>query len=220
MALLSDLDFELLFDLKYVEKRLMCFSKQGFKKEMIEENIQRTVTVIDEEKKGPVIICLDTSNSMSGPPEYIAKALTLNIVSRAASQKRRCYLINFSSSIETFDLTPPGGIRDMIDFLKMSFHGVTDVVPALREGIHMMQNKDYKKADLLVISDFLFPQLPCDIVAMCKKQKQKENRFFALVINSFLNNNVDQDVFDRCWNYNTDIGSLSEMNKKTTDMAL
>lgn len=211
LALLSDADVALLFDLKYVEKRLMCFSRQGYRNGIIEEIIQHTVTVADEEKMGPIIICLDTSNSMSGAPEYIAKALTLSIVSRAASQKRKCYLINFSTSIETLDLTPPKGIRDLIDFLKMSFHGSTDVVPALCEGIRMMQDENYEKADLLVISDFLFPDLSPGIVSLCKEQKLNENRFFALAITPFITDQINEDVFDQSWNYNTSRGTLSEI---------
>lgn len=211
LALLSDSDVALLFDLKYVEKRLMCFSKQGYRNEILEEIVQHTVTVADEEKMGPIIICLDTSNSMSDAPEYIAKALTLSIVSRAASQKRKCYLINFSTSIETLDLTPPTGIRDLIDFLRMSFHGSTDVVPALCEGVRMMQDENYEKADLLVISDFLFPDLSPGIVSLCKEQKLNENRFFALAITPFITDQINEDVFDQSWNYNTSRGTLSEI---------
>ncbi len=211
LALLSDPDVSLLFDLKYVEKRLMCFSKQGFKTEIIEEIIQKTVTVADEEKMGPIIICLDTSDSMSGIPEYIAKALTLSIVSRAAAQNRKCYLINFSTSIDTLDLTPPKGIRDLLDFLKMSFHGGTDVVPALYEGVRMMQNENYEKADLLVISDFVFSGLPPKITSLCQNQKQNENRFFALSISRYDTNHIAGGVFNQVWKYNTRRNDLLEI---------
>lgn len=146
LSLLSDPDVALLFDLKYVENRLMCFSKQGYKSEMYDKNIEKTVTVADDDKMGPIVVCVDTSGSMSGAPENIAKALTLSLSSQAFSQKRNCYLINFSTSIDTLDLTPPKGILDLIDFLKMSFHGGTDVAPALYEGIRMMAGEDYKKS--------------------------------------------------------------------------
>jgi uncharacterized protein with von Willebrand factor type A (vWA) domain len=211
LALLSDSDSALLFDLKYVEKRLMCFSRQSYKNDVFEETIQQTATVVDEDRMGPIIICLDTSNSMSGPSEYIAKALTLSIASQAASQKRKCYLINFSNSIDTFDLTPPKGIRDLINFLKMSFHGTTDVVPALYEGVRMMQNENYEKADLLVMSDFLFSPLSSDIISLCKEQKQNENQFFALAISPFATCETNEEVFDQTWNYNTSRGTLSEI---------
>ncbi len=216
LALLSDPDIALLFDLKYVEKRFMCFSKQGFKSEIIEETIQKEVTVVDEEKMGPIIICLDTSDSMAGPAEYVAKALTLSIVSRAVSQKRNCYLINFGTSIETLDITPPKGIRDLIDFLKMSFHGGTDVLPALYEGVRMMQNENYEKADLLVMSDFVFPRLSSEITTLCQKQKLNENRFFALSISPFDTNHIDDGVFDQIWKYNSRRGGLLDITNSCT----
>lgn len=212
LALLSDSDVALLFDLKYVENRLMCFSKQGYKTEIFEETIQETVNVVDDEKMGPILICVDTSGSMSGAPENIAKALTLTLSSRAVSQKRKCYLINFGTSIETLDLTPPKGIHDLIDFLKMSFHGGTDVAPALYEGLRMMSEADYKKADLLVISDFVLYGLSSDIVSQCKKQKQDDNRFFALSIGSFGTQSVDESLFDQNWTYDPRIGGISEIN--------
>ncbi|MDD2260405.1 MAG: hypothetical protein PHR89_04985 [Bacilli bacterium] len=212
LALLSDPEVTLLFDLKYVENRLMCFSKQGYITEIVEENIQETVSVDDEEKMGPIIICVDTSGSMSGAPENIAKALTLSLASRAISQKRNCYLINFSTSINTLDFTPPKGIHDLINFLKMSFHGGTDVAPALYEGIRMMSESDYKKADLLVISDFVIYGLSSDIASLCKKQKQEENRFFALCIGSFGTQRVEDGVFDQSWTYDPRSGSIAEIN--------
>lgn len=212
LALLSDSEVSLLFDLKYVENRLMCFSKQGYRTEVFEEDIHESVTVDDDEKMGPIIICVDTSGSMSGAPENIAKALTLSLSSRAVSQKRKCYLINFSTSIETLDLTPPKGINDLLDFLKMSFHGGTDVAPALYEGVRMMLKDDYKKADLLVISDFVLYGLSPDIVSLCKEQKQEENRFFALSIGSFGTQRIAEGVFDQSWTYSPQSGSISEIN--------
>lgn len=212
LALLSDPDVALLFDLKYVENRLMCFSKQGYKTEVFDENIQEEVTVVEDEKMGPIIICVDTSGSMSGAPENIAKAITLMLSSRAVAQKRKCYLINFSTSIDTLDLTPPKGIKDLIDFLKMSFHGGTDVAPALHEGLRMMSAADYKRADLLVISDFVLDGLSSDIAALCQKQRKDENRFFALSIGDFRWRHLADDVFDQQWIYNPKSGGISEIN--------
>jgi uncharacterized protein with von Willebrand factor type A (vWA) domain len=212
LALLSDPDVAILFDLKYVENRLMCFSKQGYKTEVFDKNIQEEVTVVEDDKMGPIIICVDTSGSMSGAPENIAKAITLMLSSRAVAQKRKCYLINFSTSIDTLDLTPPKGVGDLVAFLKMSFHGGTDVAPALHEGLRMMSDSDYKKADLLVISDFVLDGLPSNIVAMCQKQRNEENRFFALSIGNFGMHRVADNVFDQNWIYNPNSGGISEIN--------
>lgn len=212
LALLSDPDVSILFDLKYVENRLMCFSKQGYNTETREENIQEEMMVAEDDKLGPIIICVDTSGSMSGAPENIAKALTLALATRAVSQDRKCYLINFSTTIETLYLTPPKGISYLIEFLKMSFHGGTDVAPALYEGLRMMSNAEYKNSDLLVISDFVLDGISADIVTLCKAQRADKNRFFSLSIGTFCLGRVTDDFFDENWIYDPKVGGISALN--------
>lgn len=212
LALLSDPDVAILFDLKYVENRLMCFSKQGYKTEVYDKNIQEEVTVFEDDKLGPIIICVDTSGSMSGAPENIAKAITLTLASRAVAQKRKCYLINFSTSIVTLDLSPPKGVGDLIKFLKMSFHGGTDVAPALDEGLRIMSDSGYKRADLLVISDFVINGLTSNTEALCKMQKLEESRFFALSIGNFDMHRMNDSIFDQNWVYNPNTGGISAIN--------
>ena len=87
MSLLDDKDLELLFDLKYIEKRLFCFQKQGFisQQEEGQKEIEKQVEKErnKEDDKGSIIICVDTSGSMNGTPETIAKAITLMITAKA-----------------------------------------------------------------------------------------------------------------------------------------
>jgi len=40
-----------------------------------------------DESQGPMIICVDTSGSMSGSPETVAKAVTLFMASKAREPK-------------------------------------------------------------------------------------------------------------------------------------
>ncbi len=81
LALLDDPDLEVLFYLKFTEKRLFCFEKQGYIDHHLEGVEEVEVEVEREQEKegekGPIIICVDTSGSMSGAPELIAKAPTL-----------------------------------------------------------------------------------------------------------------------------------------------
>ena len=211
LSYLTDPDISILFDLKYVENRLMCFEKQGFQMAIEEETKEEETQVDILEKKGPIIICVDTSGSMSGSPETIAKALTLLLATQAANQKRPCYLINFSTGIETTDLQPPKGINDLITFLKKSFHGGTDVAPALYEAVRKMDSEDYSKADLLVISDFVLSIQDDQLRANVSKQRLKENRFYALSIGQFRLENID-DIFDQQWNYDASRGTISQLN--------
>ena len=141
LALLSDAETSLLFDLKFVEGQLMSYDLQGL--QQVEETVEREEdqSVETVEDKGPMILCIDTSGSMHGEPENIAKAMALFLANKAKQQNRACYLINFSTGIETLDLSGAGGLSALIRFLSSSFHGGTDVAPALRHALSIMAKK-------------------------------------------------------------------------------
>ena len=112
-SLLNDDDLEILFELKLLEKRLFCFEKQGLVEKQIKDvkeiEKQKPKELKSKDKnKGAIILCVDTSGSMSGEPEMVAKALTLFVASRARRKNRACYLINFSSDIKCEDLSEHG----------------------------------------------------------------------------------------------------------------
>jgi len=210
ISLMGDENTSVLFDLKYVEDRLMCFSKQGYSE--LEKSVEtEEVHMVEDERNGPMIICVDTSGSMAGAPENIAKALTLSLSSKAASQKRNCFLINFSTSIVTLDLTPTKGMKELIDFLKMSFHGGTDVHPALSHGISMMKTEGYEKADMLVISDFVMPSINKSYETALNECKAKGCGFYSVSIGNF--NNVTASNFDKNWSYNPRTGTINLLNE-------
>ena len=212
LALLSDEVTSILFDKKFIESELMCFDMQGLRMQNLEVEKEKVIEVSEEDKMGPIIICIDTSGSMSGTPETIAKAVTLYIASRAVKQKRNCYLINFSTSIETLDLSNKMGIKELINFLGRSFHGGTDVAPAINHALKTMQEKNYEKSDLLVISDFVMSFLPNELEENIKNAKKKKNRFYSLAIgNMFLEKRL-KDIFDNEWIYNPSSSSISELN--------
>ena len=216
-SLMGDDDTSILFDLKFVENRLMCFSKQGYSETEEELEIEE-VHMIEDQRNGPMVICVDTSGSMAGAPENIAKAITLSLSSKAVSQKRNCYLINFSTKICTIDLTPPKGMKDLIDFLKLSFHGGTDIHPALSHGLAMMKQEDYEKADMLVISDFVMPNISDDHLKLMNECRSKKCKFYSLSIGSFGAHAISNNVFDNNWTYEPKSGSINLLNKIVDDI--
>ena len=184
-SLLNDDDLEILFDLKLLEKRLFCFEKQGLVEKQIKDVKEIEKQKPKEQKsknKGAIILCVDTSGSMSGEPEMVAKALTLFMASRARRKNRTCYLINFSSDIKCEDLSEQGWGERLNSFLRLSFGGGTDVGKALEKGVEMMSKDEFEKSDLLVISDGDFGELSQRIVSKMDKQREQENRFFLLDI--------------------------------------
>lgn len=203
LALLGDSDLELLFDLKYIQNRLFCFEKQGYHEIMKEgqEEIEKEKQKKQKEKnQGAMIICIDTSGSMSGKPEHIAKALALYLATKAQTQKRACYLISFSTSIETMELSGRGALARLMSFLSMSFNGGTDITPALKAGVQKMQSEDFKQSDLIVISDGGFGSISDSLSKQMQAQRQKNNKFYLLDVDG---SSSAKKFFDTHWKYDT-----------------
>lgn len=211
--LLAEGVLETLFGVKYFENRLLTFKKEGYVDSFYEMDIEEEIQAKEDDKKGPIIICVDTSSSMMGVPETIAKAITLYLATRAMKQKRNCYLINFSTKIKTLDLTYPNTMDNLIKFLRLSFHGGTDPVPALRHSIKTMNTENYKKSDLLFISDFVFNGFTDEDYKLVSEQKKNENRFYSLIIGSTPMFNVGKSLFDYNWCYDSSSGSVKEVTK-------
>ncbi|MCY3771066.1 MAG: VWA domain-containing protein, partial [Gemmatimonadetes bacterium] len=187
---------------------LMCFEMEGSQSHSRENEEEHECENEDEEKLGPVIICVDTSGSMQGSPETVAKAVTLFMATRAVSQKRNCFLINFSTKIETMDLSGRIGITKVIEFLQRSFHGGTDVSPALTHALKIMENKKYIRSDLIVISDFLMASVPESLQDMIRLAKEKGNRFYSLSIGDIFLDERLEALFDNEWVYNPSDSSI------------
>lgn len=203
LSLLCDRDFEKLFKLKYIENRLMCFDKNDYifnKKEI------QKIKAGYIDGRGPVIICIDTSGSMKGINEYIAKATMLKIVMQALSENRNIYLINFSVEIYTCKFSKNYGLKELIDFLKLSYHGGSDIYKALYEANRMMKTDDFKNADVLVLSDFMMEDMPYNLIDLCSKQKLKGNKFFAVSIGKFPFTRSYRKVFNKHWIFDIDRG--------------
>ncbi|MBL4753643.1 MAG: VWA domain-containing protein [Flavobacteriales bacterium] len=199
LSLLSDPETSLLFDIKYIESRLLCFEMQGETLMSRDEEVETEQLIEEEDKLGPMILCVDTSGSMHGTPESIAKAMALFLSSQAKEQNRPCYLINFSTCISTFELTGTEGLSSLIQFLSQSFYGGTDVAPALRHALKKMEDESYQKADVLVLSDFIMGTLPSDILSAIEKQRNEGNSFNSLVIGDCFMNERYRTHFDQEW---------------------
>lgn len=105
---------------------------------------------------GPMIVCLDTSGSMRGLPENIAKAIVLECLKVATQQKRQCLVYTFGGpgEIAEFELeASANGIQKIISFLSMSFSGGTDVDGPLNQALDHCKKNDWQKADIMLVSD-------------------------------------------------------------------
>jgi uncharacterized protein with von Willebrand factor type A (vWA) domain len=219
-ALLADEATEPLFYKKFTEKKLQTFEYQARTLSMREEEFQNTRQKAKEDKKGPVIICVDTSGSMHGTPETVAKTLCFALLKIAIRDNRKCCLISFSTGIETLNLTDMKDSLDkLIAFLSMGFHGGTDAAPALMEALRMLETEDYKKADVVMVSDFVMPGLDDGTAARIEKARSNKTRFYSLVIGDSGNKNAIAG-FDHNWLYDIrhDRGSMIRLVKTIREL--
>lgn len=152
--------------------------------EDIEEEIEREVPD-NPSQKGPIIACIDTSGSMRGTPETVAKALVLQAIKVAHEERRPCYLIAFSGSgqIDTLELSlEPEGISELIAFLQRSFYGGTDLQAPLRKALDLMQRQKWEKADILLVSDGKFGAPESFRAQIDKAREEKGLRVHGVLI--------------------------------------
>ena len=205
LALMKNPATKKLFQLRFAQKQLLSFEYQRNVERTRKESTQEEVSIEKKEPKGPIIICVDTSGSMHGTPENIAKTVTFALSKIALEEERKCYLISFSTGIETLDMSDfkkGDSLQKLVRFLQMSFNGGTDASPALQHAIKMLQSNDYKNADVLIISDFVMTNLPRNLMEAIEKKKKKNTDFYSLVIGTSGNQDTI-DYFNHNWSYNT-----------------
>jgi len=203
-ALLSDELLHSIFIKKYAEKKLQTFEYQAKVRSYITEKTVEKKQIEKESAKGPFIICVDTSGSMHGTPEHLAKTLCFAILKLAVRDNRKCYLISFSTKIQMINVTDlKNSIDKTIEFLSMSFHGGTDADPALKESLNLLSTQGYKKADVVLISDFVMNTMSDQVKILIDQQKEMGTKFHSLVIGECGNKKAMTD-FDNNWFYDSD----------------
>lgn len=202
LALLADPLTESIFIKKWAEKKLQTWQ---YRAKYLSQRTEREIRPELRPKasdKGPFILCIDTSGSMHGAPEQVAKTLAFAILKIALNEGRKCFLISFSTRIETLELTDiKGNLPRIIAFLAMSFHGGTDANPALAAALAQIQQKQYEKADVIMISDFIMSHLGQETTNKIIAAKQDlATKFISLSINRQTNQKII-NIFDQNWQY-------------------
>jgi uncharacterized protein with von Willebrand factor type A (vWA) domain len=193
-------ELEVVFYKHLIDKRLLSYQSKDVERKLSKVKIKRPLSGEGEKEQGPFIICIDGSGSMKGFPEQCAKALAYGLMQIAMANQRECFVIMFSTEQITYELTKQNGLREVSDFLAYSFHGGTDLEPALQSAIDLMKTEKYKNADLLVISDFIASKPSIELIQDVDLIKQNKNRFHAATMSKFGNPEV-MAIFDHIWPY-------------------
>ena len=148
-------------------------------------------------EKGPIIVSVDTSGSMMGRPEQIAMCLLTQLLRMAKKQKRHCFLIQFSVRAKYLDLSRPNAWAKLNSFLEDRFSGGTDGEEMLRSALNMLSSANFSMADVLIISDFMFPVPRPATNEWMRKEHDKGTRFYGLQIGKA--RNPYNDILDKIW---------------------
>ena len=106
--------------------------------------------------RGPMIVCLDTSGSMRGAPENIAKAAVIAALRAAHAARRGCLLIAFGGPDELVEAelgTGAAGLAALLALMGQGFDGGTDIGTPIERAIERIHHARWQQADLLVVSD-------------------------------------------------------------------
>jgi len=147
---LEDETLESLFYARLLEKNLLSYELQG----VTFINGEKTETT--KKRTGPVVACLDTSGSMQGAPLLKAKALLLAIANILKQEDRSLHVLLFGSDgeIREFSMAGSNDSGALLKFLQQGFGGGTDFETPLQRAFEIIASQvDYKKADVLMISD-------------------------------------------------------------------
>jgi uncharacterized protein with von Willebrand factor type A (vWA) domain len=112
--------------------------------------------------RGPIVLCLDTSGSMHGAPENLAKAVAIAAVRIAHAGRRACKLIAFGGPGELIerDLDAAQGLDGLLELMGQSFDGGTDVQTPIERAVQRVDDGGWSGADLVIVSDGEFGCVP------------------------------------------------------------
>ncbi len=85
------------------------------------------------------------------------------------------------------------------------------MAPALSHALKVMQKDEYKKADLLIVSDFIMGSLPEAILGQIETQRINGNKFYSLVVGSCYMTQRLKSLFDQEWVYNPQTSHIQEL---------
>lgn len=105
--------------------------------------------------QGPLVLCVDTSGSMRGAPEHIAKAVIIAALRAAHAAGRACHVIAFGGSGEVLEhsLGGPGGLDALLALMGQAFDGGTDVQAPIERAVARVHEAGWRGADVVVVSD-------------------------------------------------------------------
>lgn len=156
---------------RLVERRLLTFEDAALLPEWLPDPAPHRDAAREAAPlaHGPVIACVDTSGSMRGAPENLAKAVVLQALRTAQAQGRECLLIAFGGPGELLEHrlgAGRAGLDALLAFMGQTFDGGTDVQTPLERAVERVHEARWRSADLLIASDGEFGVTPATLARL------------------------------------------------------
>lgn len=186
-AMLGHPKLRMLWHARRAERALLLYNVEGV---AIETSMREVEGVEEVEgarprpERGPIVAVVDTSGSMHGMPEEIAKALVLEALRTALEEKRRCFVFAYSGpgQVLAHELAlSADGLGRLLAFLGMSFGGGNDETGVLLRVVERLNEGDWTKADVFFVSDGEWP-VPTGALASIERAREGGTRFTGVQI--------------------------------------
>jgi uncharacterized protein with von Willebrand factor type A (vWA) domain len=143
--------------------------------------------------KGPIVLCLDQSSSMSGQ-DSISKGFTLALMGIARKQNRDFALILFSSKARRAQFFKRGKINvvDLVQLAETFMGGGTDFSAPLEEAARVIETSRFHKADIIFVTDGEDQMSPQFLEYWNELRNKKGFRVLSLLIGRLDENKVRQ----------------------------
>lgn len=189
-------DTDVLFYQKYVSQQLQSFS--SFSK----EDVKKISTVAHvSHDKGPIIISIDTSGSMSGYPYDFARLMVIRIYEMAVKQNRPMFLIEFSVQAKWIDLSGENGLEELSSFLCERYIGGTDGEEMFWTILKQLETENFHNADVVIVSDFDFELCLSDTLDNIHTAQSNGTRFYGINPTNCDGNPEYESVMDKIWRF-------------------
>lgn len=178
---------KLLFYARLAEKGLQTYERDGWGEFPTQVNLDRR-EIRPTADRGPILLCVDTSGSMRGARETVAKALALECMRAAKMQERGCYVFAFAGPQDVRELElnmDARSVANLLDFLEKTFNGGSDFNAPVQACLDRLTDAKWANSDILLVSDGELRQPSGEIMRKLSGAKDKLSlRVHGLIVGS------------------------------------
>lgn len=178
---------KLLFYARLAEKGLSTYERDGWSEFPTQIHSERR-EIRPTADRGPILLCVDTSGSMRGAREVVAKALALECMRAAKAQERNCYVFAFAGPQEVRELElnmDLKSVNNLLEFLEKVFNGGSDFNAPVQRCLGRLHDAKWANSDILLVSDGELRQPGPEIMRKLAGAKDKLSlRVHGLIVGS------------------------------------